>query len=94
MNIAGLIWLEDIVEKLWDKHHVEPQEVAEMLANAPRFRYVEKGHREGENVYAALGQTEAGRYLIVFFVYKKDRRAVIVSARDMTAAEQKRHERK
>jgi uncharacterized DUF497 family protein len=39
-----------------------------------------------------LGQTENGRYLIVFFVYKKDERAVILSARDMTPVERKRYE--
>jgi len=32
----------------------------------PYFRFVEKGHRSGENVYAARGQTKNGRYLIVF----------------------------
>ena len=30
------------------------------LQSKPKFRFVEKGHREGEKVYAALGQTEAG----------------------------------
>jgi uncharacterized DUF497 family protein len=70
LKIAGLIWLEDIVQKLLRKHAVTQQEVAEILVNSPRFRFVEKGHRPGENVYAAFGQTDAGRYLIVFFVYK------------------------
>ncbi len=71
MNIEGFIWLEDIVEKLWRKHHVEEHEVEEVFDDAPYFRFVEKGHREGENVYAALGQTNGGRCLIVFFVYKQ-----------------------
>jgi hypothetical protein len=36
--------------------------------NGPsHFRFVEKGHRRGENVYSAMGQTSGGRYLIVFF---------------------------
>jgi len=64
------------------------------LANQPYFRFVEKGHHSGENVYAAMGQTNSGRYLIVFFVYKKDRRALILSARDMTHAERKRYEQR
>jgi hypothetical protein len=42
-------------------------------------RFVEKGHRRGENVYAASGQTEAGRYLTVFFVHKQGGRALILS---------------
>jgi len=31
---------------------------------------VKRGHVDGEDVYLALGQTDAGRYLSVFFVYK------------------------
>ncbi len=58
------------------------------------FRFVEKGHRPGENVYLAFGQTNAGRYLTIFFVYKKNHQALILSARDMTIAERKRYEQK
>ena len=94
MKVTGFIWLQDIVEKLWHKHHVERDEVAEVFANAPQFRLVEKGHRAGENVYSASGHTVACRYLIVFFVYKHNKRALIVSARDMTTAERRRYERK
>ena len=92
MNIDGFIWLEDIVEKLGWKHHVRQQEVEELFDNSPYFRFVEKGHREEENVYAAMGQTNGGRYLIVFFVYKQNRQALIVSARDMTASERRQYE--
>ena len=94
MKITGLIWLEDIVQKLLQKHRVQPEEVEEVLANLPRFFFVEKGHRQGENVYVALGQTDAGRYLVVFFVRTKDGRALILSARDMTDTERKGYGRK
>jgi hypothetical protein len=33
-----------------------------------------KGQVKGENVYAAYGQTDGGRYLIVFYILKLDRR--------------------
>jgi uncharacterized protein len=94
MNIDGFLWLEDIVEKLWQKHHVIESEVEELFEESPYFLFVEKGYREGENVYAALGQTRGGRYLIVFFVYKQNKQALIVSARDMTDKERKRYERR
>jgi uncharacterized DUF497 family protein len=94
LKIKEIIWLSEIVEKLEAKHHVERQEVKEVLDGRTIFRQVEKGHRRGENVYAALGQTNAGRYLIVFFVYKIDQRALILSARDMTQAERARYEKK
>ena len=94
MTINGFIWLEDIVDKLWSKHNVDPGEVVALFHNQPYFRFAESGHRPGENVYAALGQTDGGRYLIAFFVLKRDGRALIVSARNMTAAERRQYERR
>ncbi len=94
MNIDGFIWLEDIIEKLWRKHHVQENEVEQLFHNSPYFRFVENGHRAGENVYAALGQTNGGRYLIVFFVHKQNRQALIVSARNMTDSERGQYERR
>jgi uncharacterized DUF497 family protein len=94
MKISGFIWLEEIVQKLIWKHSVKIEEVREIFLNNPRFRFVEKGHRKDENVYAVSGQTDAGRYLICFFVCKPDNRALIISAREMTDAERKRYGRK
>ena len=94
MKISGLIWLEEIVEKITSKHHVSADEVREVLNSCVHFRYVEKGYRPGENVYSALGRTDAGRFLIIFFIYKKGNEALILSARDMTYAERKRYEKK
>lgn len=94
MKISGILWIEDIVEKLALKHRVEKFEVNEVLQKHPLFLFVEKGHRKDEYVYAALGQTEAGRYLIVYFVHKKGNEALILSARDMTTKERRRYEKK
>ncbi len=94
MKITGLLWLEDIVEKLARKHQVETEEVEELFRGRPKFRFVERGHREGESVYAALDQTDAGRYLIVFFVWKSDGQALPISARDMKPNERKMYGRK
>jgi len=94
LRITGFIWLDVIVEKLAMKHRVEPEDVEELFGGAPKFRFVEKGHRQGEDVYAALGQTDAGRYLIVFFIVKPDGRVLPLSARDMTQPERERYGRK
>ncbi len=94
MRISGFIWLEQLVEKMARKHDVAAEEVEEVFALSPRYRFVEKGHIPGENMYAALGQTEAGRYLIAFFIHKEDRRALIISARNMDDAEKKLYRRK
>ena len=94
MKISSIILLEEIVEKISAKHHVGLDEVREVLNTSSHFRFVEKGYRRGENVYSALGQTDSGRYLIIFFVHKKGNQALILTARDMTDAERKRYEKK
>ena len=66
MKLSGIIWLEEIVEKIERKHHVTQDEVREVLRSSSHFRFVEKGHRQAETAYSALGQTNSGRYLIVF----------------------------
>ncbi|MDD5675206.1 MAG: BrnT family toxin [Chitinivibrionales bacterium] len=78
-----------MVEKLNWKHKVERFEVCEVMNGKPLIRYMEKGQREDEHVYAAFGQTATGRYLIVFYIYRKDKRALIISARTMTDKEKK-----
>jgi uncharacterized DUF497 family protein len=94
LRIESLVWLDEIVEKLARKHQVCTNEVREVPNSKPRFRFVEKGLRSGEDLYAAMGRTQAGRYLIVFFVYKRNRAALPVSARDMSPAERRKYERK
>lgn len=94
MNIEGIIWLRTVVDKLAFKHQVEVHEVEELFVGRPKFRFVEKGERESEDIYMALGQTDAGRYLIVLFIHKKTKEALILSARDMAEKERKMYGRK
>lgn len=94
MRIEGIIWRRDVVDKLAFKHQVETSEVEETLQNRPKIRFVEKGEREGEDVYMALGQTDAGRYLITLFIYKQTKEALILSAREMETKERRQYGRK
>ncbi len=94
MRIADIIWLPHIIDKLAWKHHVEPEEIDEVLFGKPIFRKVQKGHIPDEDVYSALGRTESGRYLIDFFVYKQTREALILSARDMDPKERRQYGRR
>lgn len=94
MRIEGIIWLRDVVDKLVSKHQVETYEVEEVLNGKPRVRFVEKGDREGEDVYLALGQTDSGRYLAVLYIYKQTREALILSARDMATKERRQYGKK
>ena len=95
MKIRGIIWLDVYVEKLAAKHAVSQREIREVFnRGGTKFRFVENGHQENEDVYAAMGRTEPGRFLIVFFVRKPEDKALVFSARDMTNAERRRYEKK
>lgn len=60
MRLSGIIWLEDVIDKLAWKHAVTTEEVEEVLGSARRFRFIERGDIDGEDLYVALGQTCAG----------------------------------
>ena len=94
MKIVEFLWKEQFVEKLERKHQVFTEEVEEVFRNAPRFNFIVKGQVAGENVYRALGQTDDGRYLAVFFIYKRGGKALPISARDMDAKERRRYGKK
>ncbi len=94
MKVTGVIWLTQIVEKLNWKHNLVPEEVEQVLASKPQYRLLESGRIDGENVYAAYGRTEAGRYITVIFIRKEQGLALIISARDMDQKERKQYGRK
>ena len=94
MKITGIIWLRKVIDKLSWKHNVTTDEVEEVFNRSPSYRYIEKGEVEGEDLYAGLGQTESGRYLIIYFVRKITGEALVISARDMTTKERKQYAKK
>ena len=94
MFIDDFIWLPTILDKVEVKHRLTPEEVEEIFFNQPKFRQVEKGLRKSEDVFSATGQTDAGKYLVVFFIRKKNNVALIVSARVMDKSERRRHGKK
>ena len=61
MKIEGIIWLDNVVDKLSFKHKVETVEVEEIFNNKPKFRFVEKGQKEGEDVYNGAFQYTTSR---------------------------------
>lgn len=92
--INDIIWLDTIVEKLVWKHNVLTSEVEEVLTGSCRIFRKETGKVEGEHLYSALGRTNSGRYLSVFFIKKLNNKALIITARDMNKNERKRYEKK
>jgi len=91
MRVEEVIWLEEIEDKIIRKHQVWPDEADEVLLGHPHVRFMERGHRPGEDLYAAFGQTTGGRYLAVFYLFKPPDAALVISVREMTDKERKRY---
>jgi uncharacterized DUF497 family protein len=87
--IGRIIWKDLFVEKLAEKHGVSLNEAEEGPFTKPHIRKMSKGQVKGENVYATYGQTEGGRYLIIFYILKLTGAILPISARDMDDAERK-----
>ncbi len=92
MQLYEVIWKDQFIEKLAVKHGVSMNEVEEVLFSRCYVRKAQKGRIKGENLYVAYGQTNIGRYLIVFFVRKNKTSALPISARDMTQSERRYYE--
>ena len=93
MRLDEVIWKDRFVDKLEVKHGVSTDEAEEILFGKPHVRRAQKGRVKGEDLYAAYGRTQGGRYLIVFFIRKEPAAALPISARDMTDSERKYYER-
>lgn len=94
MKINQIVWIQKFVNKINAKHEVTIDEVEEVLYGSIKIRKVGKGDVEGEDLYLALGQTDSGRYLSIFFILKRNRAALPISARDMDNKERKLYGRK
>lgn len=94
MNVEAIVIPADIEEKLYTKHNVTRHEVEQVFDSSPHFRFAEQGHVEGENLYRAIGRTEGGRYLVIFFILKVEHIALVISARDLTLKERKQYGKK
>jgi uncharacterized DUF497 family protein len=94
MRIKDLLLKGYVIDKLTWKHNISELELRQVFNNEPKIRRIEKGKIKGEDLYVALGRTDAGRYLVVFFIMKTSKEALIVTARDMTEKERRRYEKK
>ena len=70
------------------RHQVEPDEEESVLDNTPLILRTE------DDKYLAYGQTDDGRYLLVVFLRQSASSIRVISARDMTDGEKKRHRRR
>lgn len=88
------LWIEELVidpqveEKLAVKHRVTVAEVEDVCFEEHR------AERTRDGLYQILGQTAAGRYVIVTLAPRGGGVWAIVSARDMTHTERQRYGRR
>jgi len=87
LRIENIVIIPEIEDKLIWKHNVFRYEIEEAIENKPLFRFERKGKYPDEHVYSAMSVTDSGRFLVIFFVYKKNKDALIITARDMTKKE-------
>ena len=78
-------------DHIWTKHHVTPEEAEQVCLSDP---WVIRGRDDSVAVY---GQTDAGRYLVVFLYPRSEGVFSLATARGMTRTERRRfqsHRRK
>ena len=84
-----LIWTQAVVDKIWQKHHVTPEEVEEAIFdNKPIC------HKGASNSYCVYGQAMSGHYL--FIVMRKKGRGArykVITARSMRDKEKRYYEK-
>ena len=87
LRVTEIIWLMQFVEKIREKHGLRTEEVEEVLQRHPRVHRIERGQVQGEALYRALGSTDAGRHVAVFFIHKGAGKVLVISAREMSRKE-------
>jgi uncharacterized DUF497 family protein len=85
-------WDEGNAAKNWIRHRVTQSECEEVFFNRPLVVAEDEIHSDDELRFFALGQTDAGRLLLVVYTIRSERVRVI-SARDMIRSERKAYER-
>ena len=81
IRISSFQWDKNNLYHLLHRHEVTRKEAEEVFIGDPYFR---RGRDKTHYIY---GQTDAGRYLFVVYLYLGNGKARIVSARDMTKKE-------
>jgi uncharacterized DUF497 family protein len=83
-TIVGFEWDKGNINKNKDKHGVENQEAEEIFFNKPLIILEDKIHSsEQEKRWGALGQTNQGRKLAVYFTIR-DNKIRVISARNQS----------
>jgi len=90
-DFLGFQWDQGNLDKNLVKHKVENWECEQIFFNAPLLVLEDPSHSRAEKRWAAFGQTDADRLLVVIFTKRGDLLRVI-SARDMNKKEREFYE--
>jgi uncharacterized protein len=89
---AGFDWDEWNTAKNWDRHRVTPEEAEDVFFHHPLLLRGDEGHSRMEMRYQAMGETRAGRRLMVAFTVRK-KLIRVISARDVNRKEDEAYRR-
>lgn len=86
---AELLWDEETIEHIWERHHLSIKEVDEAFHDPEALIHTGKYGRQ-----VVYGRTEAGRYLTIIVKFESRRVAWLISARPMKDSERQRYGRR
>ncbi len=87
-RIEGFDWDKGNIDKNRIKHNVFKEECEQVFYNQPLRIFDDDVHVKNEKRYGALGKTNKGRYLVIFFTIRSNKIRVI-SARDQGKKDRK-----
>ena len=87
----GFEWDAGNAPRIWERHEVAPGETEQVFFNRPLVAAVDLEHSDSEPRFLALGQTDAGRHLLVVFTFRR-RLIRVISARNMSRRERREYE--
>ena len=85
---SGFQWDTGNSEKNWELHRVSRAEAEQIFFNRPILVVADAKHSQRETRFAALGQTNEGRRLVLIFTIRETLIRVI-SARDQSREERR-----
>ena len=90
MRITRVYFASGDIEDKIKRRGIDLNDLCEVFRRNPVIN-VDGRDRFGNRKYFAWGQTQAGRFLFIVFVPERPADGRIISARDMSPKEKKRH---
>lgn len=86
---AELLWDEETIEHIWERHQLGIEEVDEAFHDPKALIHSGKYGRQ-----VVYGRTEGGRYLTIIIKFESKQVAWLITARPMIDSEKRRYRRR